>query len=310
MLLNTCTRGGVLSFGNDGADDQACDGQRRHQNLQRAEAGIGPETDLCADDQADLDEQKTDRGTRRSVTQRDPEQRQEQQIEQLKRGRVLVAEHHAERADERHELRHDQRLQARPRPIGDGEKHERGNDEDADDVADRGAPGDHDHLVLENGAGAEQDHDIRGGRDERGCRADADQRQSVTHEAKARIERRDVLEREAARGIGGADGERKPEFQPHAERGAAHHGIGQRGGDEHKRRIEPAAQKHDGDAEPGRRVPRRDAETAIGLHIAHVIERDIGHEEEAPEGKTTIKAIIDHFRPYKFGRAASPLRRG
>ena len=285
---------GVLPLGHDGADNEARDSQRRHQHLQRAETGVRTETDLGADDQAQLDEEQRDRRARRAIAQRDPEQRDEEQVEKLECRCLAVAEHDRQHEKQGQELHHRQGAGRWPGPVRDRQKHQRGDHQDADHISQRGAPGDSDHLALKDRARAQEDQDIERGGDDRRSRGHAAQRQRVAHVAEPGVEGGDALQDKPRHEVGAADREREHEFQAHAEGRAADHGVRQERRDQDEGCVEPSSQEDDGDAEPGRRVPRSDAEPPVRLHEAHVIERHVGREEGQTDEKPVIIAGIGH----------------
>src|SRR5690606_23804382 len=77
-LLIAQARRGMLTLGNNGSDDEARNCERDHKDLECTKPRIGPEADLCTDNEADLDEREGHRRARRPVRERDPKKREKQ----------------------------------------------------------------------------------------------------------------------------------------------------------------------------------------------------------------------------------------
>jgi len=95
-------------------------------------------------------------------------------------------------------------------------------------------------------------------------------------------------------------GESPPAF---AERCAADDRVREGGRNQHERGVEHAPQENDSDAQPWRRVPGRDAEPPVRLHVAHVVERHVGHQKSQSDQYPAVgqdpaqEAGINHGEP-------------
>ena len=216
-------------------------------------------------DEAELHQQRRPHGAGHAVAHRDPDLRQEQEVEELE----LVADAGREDQHQRGADRDDLRRRPPPatrrataaRGAGRDEEHRRGHD-DADQVADPelgGAAGDE---FERNGAGDREQADARSAMSSVPTMVVVTNTVTSRSVARSRPKRSRRSEQRGDAGVAERDDRRGAGQHRPLHRTAADQDLRQESGDEEPRRMpQPVAQQQE-QREAGRRIPRRDAERA------------------------------------------------
>lgn len=122
------------------------------------------------------------------MDERNPEQRQKEKVEKLKRRRLAVAEHDRQRTEKCRQLGQSLNAQRRPGSMRADEKNKRGDDENADGLTNGGTPRDCAHFRERDDFSGEQYRQIDGSSDRRGDNSHCYKCRGITNRVKPRIE--------------------------------------------------------------------------------------------------------------------------
>ncbi len=293
---------GAAAFRDERAGDEAGPGQDEHQHLKRHQILRIVAEQLDAGNDAELRQQDPETDALEPGAHRHPHDRQEQHVEQLELLLLGEAEDQRQRGQHRADLQRGLDREAGHGPARQRDQRERRDDDDADDVADPVVQRRRHELGERKQAGHYHDRHVAR-RDQAGTdHRDEHQEGEIAQRPQLRIEaQRRTQQEQRRRRVAGADGGRRGERRADRQRRRQVDEVGKNRREKQVGDHPPAEQQHQGEAQPGTRIPRRDPERCQRMDEAHPVEKNVAREIGDPD-----RELGERQQAAKGGGASDP----